>query len=218
MPGKFKYIHLNVSLFSNHRDNISFLVKVWDIFVPLLLHILGPCLLDWRTTGLWNVFLTVFQAPWHTCCSWKTLGTPLQCIAMCSFSPTQGTKSWLLLKFHLTRIWECDIRLASYPWTDSINILQPNIILKLVQKTHFCLFCCNTEATFCTVDKDCQLKRENGKEIPTLLIPINKVVSQINKVVSRINKVVSRIVEGVDPNQQGVTPNQQSVSRILYAL
>ena len=80
----------------------------------------------------------------------------------------------------------------------------------------FCLFCCNTEAIFCTVDQDCQPDRENGKEIPTLLIRINKVVSRINKVVSRINKVVSRIVEGVDPNQQGGTPNQQSVSRILY--
>ena len=98
----------------------------------------------------------------------------------------------------------------------SLTTWQPRLVLMYGQ--HFCLFCCNTEATFCTVDQDCQPDRENGKEIPTLLIRINKVVSRINKVVSRINKVVSRIVEGVDPNQQGGTPNQQSVSRILYAL
>ena len=28
---------------------------------------------------------------------------------MCSFSPIQGTMSWLVLKFHVTRIWELDI-------------------------------------------------------------------------------------------------------------
>ena len=96
----------------------------------------------------------------------------------------------------------------------ALTTWQPRLVLMYGQ--HFCLFCCNTEATFCTVDQDCQPDRENGKEIPTLLIRINKVVSRINKVVSRINKLVSRIVEGVDPNQQGGTPNQQSVSRILY--
>ena len=28
---------------------------------------------------------------------------------MCSFSPIQGTMSWLVLKFHVTRIWELDL-------------------------------------------------------------------------------------------------------------
>ena len=28
---------------------------------------------------------------------------------MCSFSPIQGTVSWLVLKFHVTRIWELDV-------------------------------------------------------------------------------------------------------------
>ena len=28
---------------------------------------------------------------------------------MCSFSPIQGTMSWLVLKFHVTRLWEFDI-------------------------------------------------------------------------------------------------------------
>ena len=60
----------------------NFFVKLQDRFVPLFLHILGPFLLDWRTSGLWNVFLTVFQAPWHTCHSWKTLGTSLQCVVL----------------------------------------------------------------------------------------------------------------------------------------
>ena len=59
-----------------------FLVKLRDRCVPWFLHILGPCLLDWRTLGLWNVFMTVFQAPWHTCHSWKTLGTLLQCVVL----------------------------------------------------------------------------------------------------------------------------------------
>ena len=108
-------------------------------------------------------------------------------------------------------------------WPESRRVLMPLLTtwqprLVLMYGQHFCLFCCNTEATFCTVDQDCQPDRENGKKIPTLLIQIDKVVSRINKVVSRINKVVSRIVEGVDPNQQGGTPNQQSVSRILYDL
>ena len=29
---------------------------------------------------------------------------------MCSFSPNQGTMSWLVLKFHVTRTWKLDIR------------------------------------------------------------------------------------------------------------
>ena len=77
VPGKLSEIRSKVLGFSNPGDNIRFLVKLRDRFVPWFLHILGPCLLDWRTLGLWNVFLTVFQAPWHTCHSWKTLGTPL---------------------------------------------------------------------------------------------------------------------------------------------
>ena len=82
VPGKLSEIHSKVAVFSNPGDNIRFLVKLRDRFVPLFLHILGPCLLDWRRLGLWNVFLTVFQAPWHTCHSWKTHGTPLQCVVL----------------------------------------------------------------------------------------------------------------------------------------
>ena len=82
VPGKLSEIHSKVLGFSNPGDIIRFLVKLRDIFVPSFLHILGPCLLDWRTLGLWNVFLTVFQAPWHLCHSWKTLGTPLQCVVL----------------------------------------------------------------------------------------------------------------------------------------
>ena len=62
-PEKLSEIHSKVLVFSNVGDNIQFLVKLRDRFVPLFLHILGPCLLDWRTLGFWNVFLTVFQAP-----------------------------------------------------------------------------------------------------------------------------------------------------------
>ena len=82
VPGKLSEIHFKVLVFSNPGDNIRFLVKLQDRFVPLFLHILGPCLLDWRTLGLWNVFLRVVQAPWNTCYSWKTLGTPLQCVVL----------------------------------------------------------------------------------------------------------------------------------------
>ena len=58
---------------------------------------------SWRTLGLWNVFLTIFQAPWHTCHSWNFA-------PMCSSSPIQWKMSWLVLKFHVARIWECNIR------------------------------------------------------------------------------------------------------------
>ena len=81
-PGKLSHINLNVSLFSNPGDNTRFCVKVQDRFVHQFLNISGPCPLDWRTTGLWNVFLTVFQAPWHACCSWKTVGTPFQSVSV----------------------------------------------------------------------------------------------------------------------------------------
>ena len=83
VPGKLLEIYSKVLVFSNLGplvgDNIWFLGKLRDGLVPLFLHILGHRLLDWRTLGPWNAFLTVFQAPWHTCDSWKTLGTPLQC-------------------------------------------------------------------------------------------------------------------------------------------
>ena len=62
VPEKLSEIHSKVLVFSNLGDNIQFLVKVGDKFVPLFLYTLGPCLLDWRILGLWNVFLTVFQA------------------------------------------------------------------------------------------------------------------------------------------------------------
>ena len=77
VPGNLLEIHAKVLVFSNPGDNIQLLVKLWDRFVPLFLHILGPCLQYWRTMGLWNVVLTVFQAPRYICCSWKTLGTLL---------------------------------------------------------------------------------------------------------------------------------------------
>ena len=63
VPGKLSEIYFKVLVFSNPGDNIQILGKLRDRFVPLILHISGPCLLDWRTLGLWNVFLTVFQAP-----------------------------------------------------------------------------------------------------------------------------------------------------------
>ena len=63
VPGKLSDIQSKVMVFSNPGDNIQLLVELRDRYVFLLLHILGPCLLDWRTLGLWNVFLTVFQAP-----------------------------------------------------------------------------------------------------------------------------------------------------------
>ena len=82
VPGKLSEIYSKVLVFSNPRDNIRFFGKLRDRLVPLFSHISGHCLLDWRTLGLWNVFLTVFQAPWHTCEPWKTLGTPLQCVVL----------------------------------------------------------------------------------------------------------------------------------------
>ena len=63
MVGKLSEIHHKVLVFSNLGDNMRFLVKLRDRFVPLFLHNLGPCLLDWRTLGLLNVSLTVIQAP-----------------------------------------------------------------------------------------------------------------------------------------------------------
>ena len=60
-------------------------------------------------------------------------------------------------------------------------------------------------ATFCPVDQDCQLIWENGVDIPTLLIRINKKEPRINKVWSQINEVGHRIVEGVDLNHQRIT-------------
>ena len=62
VPGKLSEIRSKVLGFFNPGDNIRFLVKLRNRFVPLFLHILGHCLLDWSTLGLWNVFLTVFQA------------------------------------------------------------------------------------------------------------------------------------------------------------
>ena len=82
VPGKLSKIYSKVLVFSNLGDNIRFLGKLRDRLFPLFFHILGHCLLDWRRLGLWNVFLTVFQEPWHTCDSWKTVGTPLQCVAL----------------------------------------------------------------------------------------------------------------------------------------
>ena len=52
LPGKLSEIRSKVLGFSNPGDNIRFLVKLRDRFVPLFLYILGPCLLDWRTLGL----------------------------------------------------------------------------------------------------------------------------------------------------------------------
>ena len=46
MSGCLSEIHSKVLVFSNPGDNIQFLVKLRDRFVPLFLHILGPCLLD----------------------------------------------------------------------------------------------------------------------------------------------------------------------------
>ena len=66
VPRKLSHIHLNVLLFSNPGDNTRIFVKVRGRFVHPFLQIVGPSPLDWRKTGLWNVFLTVLQAPWHT--------------------------------------------------------------------------------------------------------------------------------------------------------
>ena len=63
VPGKLSEIRSKALVFSNPGDKIQLLVKLRDRFVPLFLNILGPCLLDWTTLGLWNVVLTVFQAP-----------------------------------------------------------------------------------------------------------------------------------------------------------
>ena len=82
VPGKLSEVYSKVLLFPNPGDNIHFLVKVRDTFIPLFLHILGHCPLDWRTTGQQDVFLAVFQAPWYTCCSWKTVRTLLQCVVV----------------------------------------------------------------------------------------------------------------------------------------
>ena len=67
-------------MFCNPGDKVLNGVKRRGQICPVILQAIGYCPLDWRTPGLWNVFLTVFQAPWHTCCSWKTLGTPRQCV------------------------------------------------------------------------------------------------------------------------------------------
>ena len=80
VPGKLSKVHSKVLVFSNPGDNIRFLVKLRDRFVPLFSYILGPCPLDWRSIGLCNVFLKIFQAPFHNCCSWNTVGTPLHCV------------------------------------------------------------------------------------------------------------------------------------------
>ena len=90
MPGKLSEIHSKVLVFSNPGDNIQLLVKLWDTFVPLFLHILRPCLQDWRTMGLWNVVLTVCPG---TLVNLLFLENSWNSALMCSFSPIQGTMS-----------------------------------------------------------------------------------------------------------------------------
>ena len=106
VPGKLPKTNSKVLMFPNPGDKVLRFVKTRGEICPVLKQEIGYCPLDWRTPGLWNGFLTVFQEPWHTCCSWKIVGTPLRCVV---FPRIQGTMSWLVLKFHVTRIWELDV-------------------------------------------------------------------------------------------------------------
>ena len=80
VPGKLSQTHSKIAMFSNPGDKVLKCVKTSGQICPVIKQEIGYCPLDWRTPGLCNGFLTVFQEPWHTCCSWKTVVTPLQCV------------------------------------------------------------------------------------------------------------------------------------------
>ena len=78
VPGKLSETHSKVPMFSNPGDKVLKCVKSRGQICPVIYQDIGYCPLDWRTPGLWNGYLTVFQEPWHTHCSWKTVRTPFQ--------------------------------------------------------------------------------------------------------------------------------------------
>ena len=80
VPGKLPETHSKDLMFSNPGDKVLKCVKTRGQICPVIKQEIWYCLLDWRTPGLWNGFLTIFQEPWHTCCSWKTVVTPLKCV------------------------------------------------------------------------------------------------------------------------------------------
>ena len=67
---------------------------------------MGPCPLGWRTTKHWNVGLKVFQSFWHTCRSWKTVGTIFQCIIVFKSRGQYPSYGWI---FYEARLSEFDI-------------------------------------------------------------------------------------------------------------
>ena len=69
-------IHLNVLLFFNPRDRPFSCNSTRQIF-PSFLRSLRPGPLELEINRTLECIWKVFQTPWHTCCSWKTLGTPL---------------------------------------------------------------------------------------------------------------------------------------------
>ena len=80
VPGKLLEITFKDPLFSKPGDKILTCVKTRGQIGPVLKQENGYCPLDWRTTRHSTLCMTVFQAPWHACCSWKTVGTPPKCI------------------------------------------------------------------------------------------------------------------------------------------
>ena len=87
VPGKLSEINFKVLVFSNPGDNIKFLGKLRDRFVPLILNILGPCLLDWRTLEC------ISDSFPGTLKYLSFLENSCDSAPMCSSSPIQGTMS-----------------------------------------------------------------------------------------------------------------------------
>ena len=101
VPGKLSEVHSKVLVSSNLGDNIWFLVKLRDRFVPLFFthfRTLSPGLeyigtLEYISDSFPGTltYLSFLENSWNS--------TP-----MCSSSPIQGTMSWLVLKCHVARI------------------------------------------------------------------------------------------------------------------
>ena len=105
IPGKLSEIYSKVVVFSNPGDNIRFLGNLRDRLVPLLWHFMTLSL-GLEITGTLECISDSFPGTliyvWILENSWNSA-------PMCSSSPIQGTMSWLVLKFHIARIWESNI-------------------------------------------------------------------------------------------------------------
>ena len=106
MPGKLSEICSKVLVFSNTGDNIQFLVKLRDRLVPFVFTHFRTLSLGLENIGnlecISDSFPGTLRYMWFLENSWNSA-------PMCSSSPIQGTMSWLVLKFHVAKIWESNI-------------------------------------------------------------------------------------------------------------